>query len=198
MIPKMEFRYSWIYDIRLRDSPILKRKLKKQGKSYPSERKILNYIKEIEKIWKRQGDKILREISKVSGLKWREKKIICYVRGFGRPFSDPLSMRLFKNKNDFIDTLTHELIHQIQIQDGKNWYKWWKYLTKTYSKEPIITKSHISVHAIHWKLILNIFDEKRLKKEIKNSFRKEYKRAWEIVEKEGSGNIIKEFKKRIK
>ena len=99
-VPKIEFRYSWIYDWRYRNIPKIKEFLKKEGKNYPSETKIKNYIKIIEKRWKEYEKKILKELTVITELKWNEEIIICYVVGLGRSFSDPLTMRLFKNKND--------------------------------------------------------------------------------------------------
>ena len=104
MIPKIKFVYSSVYDNRYRDFPNIKERLKKQKKSYPSQKKILKYVSQVKPIWEKQEKKILKELSKITGLKWKEKEIRCYVIGFGRGFSDPLTMKLFENKNDFIDT----------------------------------------------------------------------------------------------
>ena len=112
MIPKIEFIYSSVYDnIWL-----------KPNKKMESE-KISKYIKSIEKIWNKEGTKILKEISKISSLKWKEKKIKCYFISGGRCFSDPLTIKYFKDKNKFIDTLNQTVetvIEQpISVQGGK-------------------------------------------------------------------------------
>ncbi len=199
MIPKIRFRYSRVYDDRYRISKDINKKLAKQNKKYPSQKKIRNYILKIESDWRRIEGKIFMEISKISGLKWNEKEIKCYIIGYGRPFSDPLTLRLYKNKNDFIDTLTHELIHQIQIQNWKNIKVWWEYICRKYKKESILTKKHILLHAIHTEIYLKIFNMKRLNKNImKNKDYLDYKRSWEIVQKEGYKNIINEFRKRLR
>jgi hypothetical protein len=200
MIPKIEFRYSWIYDDLFRESKETKSLFRKAGRKYPSTKVILKYIDEIKSLWVKKEKKILDSISKNSGLKWRENKIIVYVIGGGVPgFSDPLTMRIFKDKNHFVDTLIHELIHQIQVQDAKNWMKWWNYLEKEYKKESQTTKSHIFLDAVNYKVILDVFDKKRLQKVIRSNDKfKSYKIAWEIVQREGYENIIKEFKERIR
>ncbi len=196
MIPKIELRYSRIYDEMFRYSKDTKEILKKKRKKYPAQSKIKKYIKEITPLWKKHEKEILKKISKVSGLKWKEKKIIIYIVGLCKPFSDPLTIKPHKHKNYFIDTLTHELIHQIQIQSCDNWKKWWRYLEKKYKKESILTKCHILLHAVHWKILTEIFNEKRLKENIQRHKKfKDYKRAWEIVEKESYSEIIKKFRK---
>jgi len=199
MMPKIEFVYSNVYDDRYRSSEIIQNILKEQNKKYPSKNKITRYISRVEKIWRKQEKKILIEIAKITNLKWKEDKIKCYVIGSGRSFSDPLTLKIFDNLNDFIDTLTHEMIHQIQSQNRDKYQKWHKYVDETYKKETELTKRHIFLHAVHKKLYLNLFDKKRLKRNIKRDYTKpDYKRSWEIVEKEEHDNIIKRFDKLIR
>ena len=89
----------------------------------------------------------------------------------------------------------------IGVMEGKNrkkWIKWKNYAWKKYKKEPFITRNHILLHSVHAILLERLFGEKRLKKEIKRPINKDYKRSWEIVQKEGYQNILNEFKKIIK
>jgi len=201
MIPEIEFRYSWFYDNLFRNSKDIKELLKKKNlnrkakKKYPTMKKVIKYRNEVWLIWKKHEKEILKAIQKVSSLKWKEKKIKVYFVGFHRPFSDPLTMPIYANKNYFIDILTHELIHKIQNQNIHLWKKWKKEVNKKYSKESDTTKNHIFLHAVHWKILLDLFGEKRLKYIFRRSEKfPDYKRSWEIVEKEGYENIIKKFK----
>lgn len=197
MIPKVIFRYSRVYDSNYRNSKKIKKILDERNEGYPSYEKIISYIEEVKNIWEKEGEKILSEISNIINLKWKEKEIICYVIGYGRGLSDPLTVRLYENKNDFIDTLIHELIHQIQIQNSKKWKKWAdKFLKKDYKEETQLTKSHILLHAIHWQIFIRLFNKKRLDRNIKYSQKfPDYKQSWEVVKKEGYKNIINNFKK---
>lgn len=199
MIPKIEFRFSDVYDRRYRESKFIQEYLKKKKQTYPSREEILKYMKKAEKIWKEDYKKILKEISKISGLKWKEKRIICYVIGVGRPFSDPLTIRTYgKNVKKFVETLTHEMIHQIQIQNHNLFMKWWKYVLEKYKKYSMITKMHILLSAIHWKLLEKLEDKKAVKKEIKKYDKEiDYKQSWEIVQEETPEKIIKKFKRTI-
>ena len=143
---------------------------------------------------------ILKEMSHVTGLKWKEKKIVCYVVGRALPFSDPLTIGTYRKKEGFIDVLTHELIHQLFIQPGNEdkSSKTWKYFYTKYKAETHKVKVHVPLHAIHEHLFRTIMGEKRLQEELdwtKNI--PDYGRSWEIVQKEGYQNIIKEFKKRL-
>lgn len=125
------------------------------------------------------------------------KKIKCYIIRTGKCFSDPLTVRYYKNKKDFIDVLVHELIHQIQIQNSEKFKKWKKYLEKKFPNESNLTINHILLHSIHKKIYLKSFNKKRLENNIKkdNNYY-DYKRAWEIVEDIGADEIINSFKKK--
>ena len=199
MIPKIKFRHSKIYDDQYRNSKHIQEILKKEKKDYPSPKEIINYIGEVKKIWKKQSKKILKEIQKVSGLKWNENQIICYVIGRGKSFSDPLTVRAWlDDKEKFINTLTHELIHNLQVQNRKSYLKWDEYAKNKYKKEPEVTKDHILLLSIHWKILEKIFGKDELEREIKSYDKMpDYKKAWKIVRKEGAEKIIEKFKEVI-
>ncbi len=197
MLPKIIFRYSNVYDERFRQAWISR----KEKKPYPSPKRIISYKKQIEKEWGNVGKKILRELENITGLKWWEKEIKCYVVGRTRAFSDPLTIAIFKDKTFFIDILTHELIHQILSQNRDNSKDFWKYMHSKYKTLNQKTVTHIPLNAIHKKLYLKLFGSKRLERDIKRSDElapkhPEYKKAWQIVNNEGYENIINEFRKR--
>jgi len=190
MIPKVIFRYSWIYDQRWK-------KWMEEVSKYPSTEEVLNYIKEVEKLWRKNERKIFKELSRVTGLRWKSKIIYCYVVGKCKPFSDPLTMPVYKEKDYFIDVLVHELIHRLLSEEGnkEKTRKVLSYIKRKYKNESEKTKLHVLIHAIHWHIYLKFFDEKRLKRNIKLvRFSKDYSRAWKIVEKEGYERIIKKLK----
>ena len=139
------------------------------------------------------------ELSKISGLEWKAKEIICYIIGYGRPFSDPLTVRIYKNYNDFIDTLTHELIHKLFDQEGnmKRSEKAWNYFFRKYKQEPHTTKIHIPLHAIHAELISKFYGKKDIEKRLQIPPHDQYRLSWKIVQEEGHQNIIREFRKRL-
>lgn len=205
-IPVIEFRYSWVYDNGFRNAHLKQKKLvNKRTKihihKYLEAKEIVIFKNKIEKNFLRNGKKILERISTVAGLRWKEPKIICYVVGCARPISDPLTIGIYSrnNINYFIDTLIHELIHQIQSQNYNKTKKWFDYCYKKYSKETKTTKNHIFLHAAHYKLLNDYYGQKRLKRNIEKDKKFiDYNRAWEIVQEEGYESIIKEFRKRLK
>jgi len=197
MIPRVIFVYSWIYDKNW--SEWIKVYKKKKKKSYPSIKKVQNYIKRIEKVWRKEEKSILKELSKITKLQWKEKEIKCYIVGRCIPFSYPLTMRVYKKDYRFVDVLTHELIHQLFIQNSEKTQKAWPHIKRKYRNKPFITKIHIPLHAIHMHIYMKLFDKKRLNADITACRKaKEYKISWEIVQKEGYQNIIDDFVNRVK
>jgi len=196
--PKILFKYSWIYDQNWKEWI---KNYKTKNLKYPSTKKVLNYTVKVEKIWRNYEKNILSELSRITGLKWKEDFIYCYVVGNCRPFSNPLTMPVYNDKGYFVDTLIHELIHQLFTQEGnmKQTTEAWKYINRKYRNETVRTRTHIPLHAILSYIYIIFFDEKRLKRDIiSKSFFYDYKRAWQIVQQEGYQNIIHEFIKRIK
>jgi len=192
--PKVIFKYSWIYD-QVWKKGLIGKKIKK----YHPPRQTLDYIKKIGKLWRKEEKKVLQELSKIAHLKWKSKYIDCYVVGSCRPFSYPLTMPIYEKHPDyFIDVLIHELIHNLFIQNSKETNKAWQYFEKKHKKESQITKYHIVLHAIHSHIYLKFYNEKRLKRDIKFTNRfPDYKKSWQVVQKEGYRNIINKFTERI-
>ena len=195
MVPKIIFKYSWIYNQHWRE-------VYRKDKNYPSEKEILSYIKKVENLWRKDEKTILKELEVVSGLRWQEKSTVCYVEGRCISFSDPLTIMVYKELplDYFVDVLTHELVHQLftQNDNSRKSKKTWNYFHRKYKSENHNTIIHIPVCAMHSHIFLKYFGQTRLEREIKSlSNLPTYKSAWDIVEREGYQNIIKEFKRRI-
>lgn len=71
MIPKIIFRYSGSYNKSFRNSPRLKKTLSELGVEYPSVKKIKKYIGKVEILWRKDEKVILKEMSKITKLKWK-------------------------------------------------------------------------------------------------------------------------------
>jgi hypothetical protein len=204
MTPKVEFRWSWIYEQSYHSQTL---KLK-EFDYYKSAKKINDFISKIKKDWVLVEKKIFDTLSIETNLEWKEEKIICYVikRSSFFPISDPLTIpiefegeRVFSlNSPRFIDMLIHELIHNLFIQNEEKTEKYFQQIFDNYPEEEFDTIIHLIVHALHKKIFLKIFDDKRLKKEINsNRLYPAYKKSWEIVNKKGEDEIINEFKRFI-
>ncbi len=186
MIPKLYFQRSWIYDQRL--------KVPENTERF-EEDFIRSQIKGYEAIWQSEGDQILQELVEITKLQWHNPEIFCYVTIWNiAPFSDPLTINPRWEADRTRDLITHELIHRIlshdlnfQIIKAR-----WDQLMEKYKEYSLTTRLHIPVHAIHEHIIRKFYTEKELERDKIKKF-PDYYTAWEVVEKEGYKNIIKEL-----
>lgn len=188
MLPRIEFRRSWIYDQML--IPLRRGKHKEQPVTHAQ---FNRQIKKLDAYWNSgEGKKILREMSQILKLPWREKTIVCYVTWGVIPFSDPVTINYFKDFTTSIDVLTHELIHRLWSEE-ENWTliePAWKRLQKQQKNIDNTTRSHFPLHAVHQHLLLKFFGEKRLNREKQAVQKPHYLKSWEIVGELGYKNII--------
>lgn len=195
--PRIEFVYSDIYDEIWEQWWYDYGWAKRTGKPYPKPKHTISYIRQINPTWRRQEKKITKEIAKVTGFGWKRSKITCYVVGGCRPFSDPLTLRPYKNPNDFVDLLTHELIHEIfsQNKNSKRYRRAERYVERKYKNESERTRDHILLHAVHAQIYIDLFGEERMKRDMAlvKSF-KDYRRSWGIVTRDGYKNLINKMK----
>jgi hypothetical protein len=203
MIPKVEITYSDIYDIVLRKS---KRIIYNNKKRIEGEK----FAKNIQKAWNKYDKKILFYMSKLTGLKWPRNYIECTI-SFNAPyaFSHPLTLDIHERKNIQyeITMLVHELTH-VLLWGNKNKVRWPESnygIYKKYKKESYNTKLHFSTHALVILTMRKVFGkdadeylywEQWWKQWPKDPFAKYYKRSWEIVQKEGPENVLKQIIKK--
>ena len=204
MIPEIEFRWSFIYqeEIHLPERESYNRNT--------WEKYVNVFVLKLKKEWNENGYGILEYMEQITGLKWKENKIICYIikmSEFG-PISDPLTIPVqLKHKKDiftltierFFDMLTHELIHNLFIQNEDRLNKYfYSLINKKYKNLSWNIAIHIPVHAIHKEIFDKFFEKKRFKEEIKAcSYYPEYKKAWDITLEDGSKKIIEDLRKSL-
>lgn len=193
-IPSIYFYYSSIYDEVLSGKPVNYKRIEKGRKVAIS----------FQKYWDKKSYRILTTMSKISHLKWRFDKNICYLSFFA-PFSysAPLTMRIRKEKERMLTILVHELSHNLFVGNRKKVIPLAK-IYKKYAREKRNVRIHVSVEALVKLTIEKVFKknaEKYLKYErwwelFKKGRRPiEYKRAWEIMLREGPENVLKQVMK---
>ncbi len=200
---KVEFIWSWIYQ-----SSVLSLTTKEKYDFETYDSYVREFIVMVQKEWIKNGDNILKYCENITGLIWK-KDIRCYVAKIANihPISDPLTIPIQIEMNGkaftlsverYIDMVIHELIHNLFIQNEQEIGDYFDKIMKKYLDEEFDTIIHLLLHAIHKKIFLRFFDEKRLKEEKDMcEYYPTYKRSWEIVERCGEDTIIKEFRSYI-
>jgi len=207
-LPKINIKYNRLIDpifiFYCQNNPALKSRGWNDWIPPPKE-KILKRVERYKKEWRKYEKKILTGIIQILGLDFKDQIIdVHVVSGNPRQISNPLIIKSGFSPTEFVDSLTHELIHRLfainelakiggQLDD---------FIRSISKNESDTTKSHIIVHAVLKYIYLDVLNEPiRLKTSLlaaQNHSTDEYLRAWKIVEKIGYRKIISDFRNALK
>lgn len=195
MTPIITIKYNRFLDP-IFEAYIRSQKGKKDWKK-PSMSLVLRNIKKYQELWAKQGDKILVGLQRTTGIVFKRNQIeVHMVSGNGRAFNSPIVMKSRYSDVDFINVLTHELIHCL-YSDNRNKVND-VICDPRFDSTSNTTQNHIVLHAVLKYIYLDVLKEpKHLKADIKFCTSADYKEAWSIVEAGDYKEIIKAFKKRV-
>ncbi len=167
----------------------------------PEKEKILERVKKYEGEWVKYESVILSGICDILNLNFERNIIdVHIVSGNPRQFSNPIVIKSGFEPDEFVDILTHELIH-VLFQDNIDIFPA-QILDEMFSNETKAVKNHVLTHATLKFIYLDILaDFSRLQRNILNSKKHsspDYTRAWEIVENSGYQELIENLKKRYR
>ena len=186
---KVNFKYSQVYD---------------ELFSYMSRNKFGNsQILDLETFtirlsnhWKQDENKIIREIEKVSGLRFQDNVNCFIVKHLGyRAISDPFTIKASKDFDYLTAVIIHELVH-VLLRDNQTILN---LINKKFAHEESDFKVHFPVLLIERKVVENLFGEKfftKIKK--KDDHNPDLAYEWNEVNNiygEFNGNIIKFLEK---
>ncbi len=165
----------------------------------PNKKEILKRIKKYKEEWAKYENVILYGVCDILGFNFKRNIIdVHIVSGNSRQFSDPIIIKSGFSPDEFVDILTHELLHLL-FQDNVDIFPT-SILNAIFSDESRTVKNHILTYAVLKFLYIDILhDTRRLERNILNSKRHgspDYIRAWEIVENKDYREIITDLKKR--
>ena len=203
-LPKITIKYGKLLD------PIFvfycknKQDLKKQGWNDwvpPAQEKIKQRIYDYRQEWGKSEEKILRGMCNILEMKFKRNIIDVYiVSGSSRQLSDPIVIKSGFKPNEFVDSLTHELIHKLFEDNIKKFPI--MILKEMFPNETDTTRNHVITHSVLKYIYLDVLkDKSRLERNLEVSRKhrtNDYARAWEIVEERGYVELIKLLKTKIK
>jgi len=135
----------------------------------PTQEEISKRIDNYKKEWSKYELKIVKGICGVLDLKFKQNIITVYiVSGNSRQLSEPIVIKSGFSPDEFIDSLTHELIHALFADNGANISI--SILEEMFPNETSTVRNHVVVHAVLKYIYLDILkDEKRLERNKENS-----------------------------
>jgi len=206
VFPKISIKFNSfldpIFSFYVKNAPELANTNWKQWNT-PTEETVIKQVKELKKEWQKYEKEIITALYEITEIKFKRNIIDVYmVSGTNRSYVNPIVMYATKRIEDFIDTLTHELIHVLIDDNFPNKMKILDpELEKIFPGQTYLTRIHILVFAIQTHIFLNVFkDENRIKNNMESAKKHrtdEYIKAWEIVNREGYLNIIQSLKEKF-
>jgi hypothetical protein len=163
--------------------------------SYPSAEEVLKKVEEFKKSWQEMSS-ALTFVQQVLGLNFYQTLIDVYVVGHTQhPISSPVVISSTKTESVFVDSLTHELLHRL-ISDNKQKIRAREILAKLFPKETMLCRNHIVLHAVLEKVYLEFLHqpERLSDNRARDESAVDYRRAWKIVQKQGSDAVISRFR----
>ncbi|MBW6452143.1 MAG: hypothetical protein K0B02_05455 [DPANN group archaeon] len=182
--PKLKFNNVSTYDMMIH---------KWKGVEYvPGTHKVVGeYMHCLESEWSKVERLVFDTMGEVAGLEWQQPIIDCFVVKKTIAFSKPLTIGMGPDINRKIEVLIHELVHNI-LSQNINLIHFADYSEK-YGKLNKIIRLHILVHAVLKDTLLKVYGQEQTNILIKKNYKSpDYLKAWEIVEAEGTRNIIRD------
>lgn len=173
-----------------------------KGKPLPPDDYYAEKVKTYQKAWGSYDHKILAGMTSIMNLSFRQNIVDVYVAPWFYAFSEPMVIGVIFTPDEFVDALTHELIHRL-LSDNTTVPNelfliphWEKLFGEQDSMKTLV---HIPVHAIHKAIYLDILKEpERLERDIqkdRKSGNKAYIASWDYVEEQSYKEIISKLKK---
>jgi len=198
-----------IPQIRIKDAWLLKSAVSEalnelwgDGSPLRSDEEYAKIVESYEKAWKPLENKVLSGMCEIIDLEFRQEIIDVYIAPWFKAISDPMVIGVTLETDEFIDVLTHELIHRLltdntllPIEDKFLVPEWEKLFGGQHAWNTLI---HIPVHAIHQAIYCDVLkDPQRMERDI-NSCKKhndiDYVKSWEYVEQNDYKKIIKKLR----
>ena len=200
VLPKLHVVYSPVYDMVVQEwrSGITRynaAKFQRIGKRIfgrENLRRKREYALKLDKDFGRISGRVFHTLERVSGLRWKERSIICYVIESDQSLDDPMTLQISNDLETDRKTMIHELGHRLISQNFNRLD--WDGFVKTFKGESQTTISHILLHAVLKLTYQGLFGAKVTKRYIESYHGfSDYMRAWRIVEEYGAERLIDDF-----
>ncbi len=158
-------------------------------------------VADYRKAWKPFEKQILTSMTDLLDLSFRQNIIDVHIAPWFNAFSDPMVIGVMKEPDQFVDILTHELLHRLLTDNTSIPHEtmilveWQKLFGKEHTFGTLV---HIPVHAVHKAIYLDVLNApERLERDIagiKKIKATDYINAWGYVDKHGYLEIIEKLR----
>lgn len=163
-----------------------------------SEKQTIEKVEQYKEEWQKYSQQILTGMCNVFDLNFYSPVVDAYVCPWVPTISAPILIAARYNPDEFVDTLTHELLH-VLLTDNQSYSdieKLGRVWRSLYPGMQQITRNHILVHAGMKHIYLDVLKApSRLERDVEQCQRfAGYKAAWDYVNDKDYMQIITEFR----
>lgn len=195
LLPEVRIKFAWLLT---ESASVHLNKLWGNGSELKSYEFYENRAKEYDSAWRALNGQTITAMCEILGLSFRQNIIDVNIAPWFAAFSDPMVIGVVYKPDNFVDVLTHELLHRLLTDNTSIDYdtKLIPVWRKLFGNEHSITSLvHIPVHAVHKKIYLDVMkDPSRFERDVENKKEfgaTDYVAAWDYVNKMGYEEIIK-------
>ncbi len=197
-------------EIRIKNAWLLKEEVSihlhelwaKEGEELADYDDIDKIVAAYSKAWEPYEKRVLQGMCGLLDIEFKQNVIDVYIAPWFKGMSDPMVIGVTLKPDEFVDVLTHELLHRLLTDNttklsGTDYdHEWRKLFNEDHSYKTLV---HIPVHAVHKAIYLDVLrDPERLKRdqaacvELKAT---DYVKSWEYIEENDYKKIIAKLKK---
>lgn len=201
-LPEIRINYSWLLQ-----SDVSEKICKLNDWELPSDEQCLEWAENYRKAWVEKESDILSAMQEFTGLEFYKNVIDVSLAANIIPKSDPLIISFRSSADEFVDLLTHELIH-VLLTDNKiltlqgqerNFELLTEWKSMFAGESDFTTLVHIPVYAIQKKIMLEIQKQPsrvlRDREFMSKIGADSYVKSWDYIEANGHEVIINKLKK---
>lgn len=204
-------------EIRIKDGWLLREKASQHlhelwggNSTLANDEEMADIVAAYKKEWAKHEKKVLGTLESQLGVTFRKNIIDVYIAPWFYAFSDPLVMGITFSPEEFVDQLTHELIHILLTDNTKKSIdslntqvgdEWSKVFGKNHSFTTLI---HIPVHALHREVYKALYKDEAEARELSERRKlsennaSDYLKAWQYVDEHTEDVIIDMVKRTYK
>lgn len=199
--PEVRIQDGWL--LRVNVSTQLHKLNGKKGDKLADDKEMKKIVSAYKKAWAPYEKKIMQGMCELYDLQFKQNTIDVFIAPWFSAFSNPMVIGVKYTPDEFIDTLTHEMLHRLLTDNTSNEVKIqeWQKLFRGVSGFSALV--HIPVHAALKAIYLDVLkDPSRLKRDIESCKKYDwggpYSEAWEYVEKHGYKEINRKLRELYK
>lgn len=166
------------------------------GFELPSEESVEGQVEQYQEAWTECEQTVLNSMQECFKVSFYKNIIDVHIAPYVRPISSPLIIHTKGQPDEFVNTLTHELLHVLLTDNNSNVSLLNNPAFQKFNQEERVVRTHVPVFAGLKHIYLDTLKApERLERDMQlhKKLSPGYTRAWEIVDNTDYEQVINDF-----